>query len=66
MNVINLKRRWFRETKLKRPALYKNILEHECPDSWGLPSYRDTRSCPEQNCEKCWKEALGDDNSFKN
>lgn len=61
MNVVNLKRRWFRETKLKRPALYKNILEHECPDAWGLPSYRDTRSCPEQSCEKCWKEALGDE-----
>ena len=26
MNVINLKRRWFRECEKKRPALFKNIL----------------------------------------
>lgn len=65
MNVINLKRRWFRECEKKRPALFKNILATECPDGWGLPSYRDTRSCPDHTCEQCWKEALGNDNCFK-
>ena len=65
MNVINLKRRWFRECEKKRPALFKNILATECPDGWGLPSYRDTRSCPDHTCDQCWKEALGNDNCFK-
>lgn len=60
MNIIDLKRRWFREAAEKRPEFYKSILDHECPDAWGLPSYRDTRSCPDKTCEQCWKEALGD------
>jgi hypothetical protein len=66
MNVVWLKRRWFRECKEKRPALYENILRTECPDGWGLPSYRDTRSCPDHSCEQCWKEALRDDNCIEN
>ena len=61
MNVIELKRKWFREAAEKRPAFVKSIMDHECPDAWGLPSYRDTRSCPNQSCERCWKEALGDE-----
>ena len=65
MNVIDLKRKWFRECEKKRPALFKNILATECPDGWGLPSYRDTRSCPDHTCDQCWKEALGNDNGIK-
>ena len=47
MNIVDLKRRWFREAAEKRPEFYKSIMDHECPDAWGLPSYRDTRTCPE-------------------
>lgn len=61
MNVVEMKRKWFREAAKKRPAFVKSILDHECPDAWGLPSYRDTRSCPDKTCEQCWKEALGED-----
>ena len=66
MNVVEMKRQWFRECRLKDPERYREILDKECPETYGLPSYHDTLSCQDHTCEQCWKEALGNDNRIEN
>ena len=51
MNVIDLKRKWFRECEEKRPALFKNILATECPDGWGFRAIVIRVARFEQECE---------------
>ena len=53
--------RLFSELKASDPARYREILDYECPESYGLPCYKFTNTCHLQTCEKCWKEALGDE-----
>lgn len=50
--------RLFAELKTNDPARYQEILDHECPESYGLPCYKFTNTCHLQTCEKCWREAL--------
>ena len=57
--VQEMKLQWFRECREQDPDRYQDILDHECPDDYGLPSFMDTRTCNKHTCEQCWKEALG-------
>ena len=59
--VIEMKRNWFRELKKRDPKKYREILDYECPEGYGLPCYRYTGTCPDHTCEQCWKEALGNE-----
>ncbi len=59
--MIEFKRKWFRDLKQREPKKYRYVLDHECPDGYMLPSYRDTRSCTSHTCEQCWRKALGED-----
>ena len=64
--MMFLTRRKFRKKKEQDPKEYQRILDYTCPETWGLPSYHDTRSCWNHSCEQCWKEALGNDNCIEN
>ena len=60
MNVTDLKRSWFRDLEERDPERYRDILDHECPHDYMLPSYQDTYACGDcHTCNLCWKKALG-------
>lgn len=49
------------------PERFQQIHDHECPHSYGLPSFKHDHICELSTCEKCWEEAMsGRDRKKKN
>lgn len=40
------------------PERFQQIHDHECPHSYGLPSFKHDHICELSTCEKCWEEAM--------
>ena len=47
------------EIQRTNPAKYKEIVDTECPEFYGLPSFHNNGKCTgEYKCRECWEEAL--------
>ena len=57
--VPNLTRENIQQIKAEDPERFKKIVDTECPEFYGLPSFRDKCHLAVKNvCKECWEEAL--------
>ena len=57
--VTNLTRGYIHRARMENPEKFREIVETECPEFYGLPSYHDNGKCIGENkCRECWQEAL--------
>ncbi len=55
----NLTRDFIHHARKENPEKFREIVETECPEFYGLPSYHQTGKCVGENkCKECWQEAL--------